>query len=350
MYGGHRGRASVVLITAGLLIALVGCGARTELHGGTIDTKTDLVTLSCPTNPNDARLSPVALGQSTRIDGSAFVTGSVATWSWSVVNEDCDAVVQSQNYSLEPRDQAVVTFQPGRPTSYVLRLHVTDVRGDEAECQFEVPVVGRGLRVELCWDTSTSTDLDLYLHRPFSTSNWFVSATDPGLLGNAMTNDTCNPGNCPADTRYLPRVDWGYPDSPMDWCDAGPSAADFRRIGRCPNPREGVDNNQELISGTSEIMQIDVPEPAATYRVMTHNFNNQPATPKVFVYCAGRPAGSFGPPSTPPNLVARPRGVYGTIWRVADITPTFDASGTMVGCSAQGIPEAAGVTVDDPRY
>jgi hypothetical protein len=342
----HRaGRAWVVVIATWTLPA---CGARTELHVDPIDTTTDLVALSCPTDPNDARLSPIGQGQSARIDGSQFVTGSVATWSWSVVNEDCDAVVKRQSYSLEPRDQAVVTFRPGRPTSYVLRLHVTDASGDEAECQFEVPVVGRGLRVELCWDTSTTTDLDLYLHRPFNTSDWFTFSS--GGLAYAMTGDTCNPANCPADLRFgYPRVDWGYPDSPMEWCDAGPSAADFRRLGRCPNPRAGIDNNQNLITGTSEVIQIDVPE-AAPYRVMAQNFSNTPASPQAFVYCAGRPAGSFAPPSRPPNFVANPEGVYGTMWRVADITPTLDAGGAMTGCSAEPIPEAEGVTIDDPRY
>jgi hypothetical protein len=207
--------------------------------------------------------------------------------------------------------------------------------------------------VELCWDTSTTTDLDLYLHRPNSTAPWFDPAAYDVIHG--MNDDTCNTANCGAKPRtdlgvVLARADWGNADSPLAWCTAGPSAADFLALGRCPNPRAGVDNNQDLATGTSEVIQLDNPDEGGTYRVMAQNFDNNPAAPEVFVYCAGRLAGSFGPPPRPPRFVAQSRGVFGVMWRAVDITATLDGAGTAVGCAAVEVPKDQAVTIDDPRY
>jgi hypothetical protein len=74
-------------------------------------------------------------------------------------------------------------------------------------------------------------------------------------LVGGFDNTTCNPGNCPAHLRFeLDRVDWGYPDSPLERCMLEPAMHEFVALRLCPNPRSAKDNNQTLAGGTAEVM------------------------------------------------------------------------------------------------
>jgi hypothetical protein len=215
-------------------------------------------------------------------------------------------------------------------------------------------VAASGLRVEACWDTSTTTDLDLYLHTPRNHEPFFTPTAFEVI--DAFTPATCNAANCTPDLRFsAERADFGYPDSPLEACDAGPSAAGFRALGRCPNPRSGADDNQKDATGASEIIQLDAPLDGDTFRVMMQNFDNGPARPKIFVYCAGQRVAELDAPAQPASFVTPDPEVFGVMWRAADIV-THTSLGQL-SCSVSPLALVRGtppygpyVTVNDPNY
>jgi hypothetical protein len=294
---------------------------------------------------NDPRVAGIKPDEVASLDGADFVVGDVKSYHWSLQMEDCDAVVKDAQFLLQGVDSRVLKFQPSRPAFYHFTLEVTGAAGDRTSCKLEVPVTGVGMRVELCWDTSTTTDLDLYLHTPFDREPWF--ARDSISIENGLTNTTCNTSNAAAELRHPPRLDWGYTDSLLNACNT-PSFQDFLGIGRCPNPRAADDNNQEIATGTTERMQLDNPGDGQRFRVMVQNFSNLPARPHVFVYCGGQRAGALDAPSAPSNFVANNAGIYGVMWRAADITTNVDAFGK-VSCGVAPVASRA-LTIDDSSF
>ena len=312
------------------------------------------IKLRCPTGPNDPRLPVLQLGTPTALDGTKFVSGKVKSWHWTLVHDDCDAIVADPEFVLQGGETSKLMFQAVRPSPHHFTLTVVGISGDSGTCKLEVPTDGRGMRIEACWDTSQDTDLDMYLHNPFDTARWFApfsTSVQSGLDGT-----TCNVVNCTANLRLgRPRVDFGYADSPASFCQAGPAAAEFADLGQCPNPRDGEDNNaQNLATGTAERIQIDAPLDAQTFRVMVQNFANMPAAPHVFVYCGGQKAGEAAPPKLPLNFVAPQVTSFGTMWRAVDVTAHVAKPGGATRCTVTVPVSPAGqspyVTIDDPSY
>lgn len=318
--------------------------------------------LDCPTAADDPRLPRGGVGEEVVIDGTAFITSPlgderdalVKTWQWSVVNEGCDRILPAPRYGLSFADQAQVAFRPARPGVYRMQLEVETPSGGHDACEFDLNVIGRGLRVELCWNTSTQTDLDLYLHQPDNESPWYVEGTT--LPSAGFNNATCNPANCPPLLRLdQPRVDWGYAESPIEYCDAYSTEAEFIAQGICPNPRASTDNNQELATGTAEVIQLDNPRHGQRFRIMVQNYSNGAAAPEVFVYCGSAPA-YLGPPGNPPNFQAPggqlPGQGFGVMWRPADVEVHTDGAGVTLGCEVEPLflGEGPYVTIDDPSY
>jgi hypothetical protein len=311
------------------------------------------VTLDCPADVSDPRLPRFEAGKASVIDATPFTGGPVASYRWEIVPEDCDAVLPSPANLVSGERTELLTFTPQRPALHRIRLAVGGALGQRASCEFEVAVEGRGLRVEACWDTSTTADLDLYVHSPRNQDNFFKSfdATNP----YGLTPSTCNPANCSAELRFdALRTDFGYPDSPLADCETGPSPAAFAALGRCPNPRAGIDDNQMLASGVAEVAQIDAPFDGDTFRLMLHNFANRPAKKTaIFVYCSGTRVGSLLGPTTPPDFRAPDAStLVGLMWRAADVT-AHSKNGQLT-CSVKpltlpGTTEPF-VTVDDPSY
>lgn len=342
-----------LVLLASLASLLFACGARTELLLGTGSESTGgagvaggppAIRTRCELEGDDPRVAGIKPDEVASLDGADFVVGDVRSYHWTLQEEDCDAVVQDAQFTLQGANSQVVKFQPSRPAFYHFTLEVVGVLGDQASCKLEVPVKGVGLRVELCWDTSTSTDLDLYLHAPFDRQPWFSPGATSIEFG--LDNTTCNTSNATADLRVPSRVNWGYPDSPLGACNT-PAFQDFLTLGRCPNPRAANDNNQSIANGTTERMQLDNPRNGETFRAMVQNFNNRAARPHLFVYCDGQRAGAFDGPSTPPDFVANDYGTFGVMWRATDITTVVDATGK-VSCNAVAVTEAP--TIDDPRF
>jgi len=304
------------------------------------------VRTNCQLLGDDPRVAGIKPDEIASLRGSDFVVGDVQSYHWTLQMEDCDAVVQDAQFRLQDADSPVVHFQPSRPGIYHFTLEVTGVGGDRTSCKLAVPVKGIGMRVELCWDTSTTTDLDLYLHTPFDREPWFARGS--ASIQQGLNNTTCNTSNATADLRSPPRVNWGYADSPLSACNT-PSFDGFLGIGRCPNPRAANDNNQSIATGTTERMQLDNPGNGQRFRVMIQNFNNLPARPHVFVYCGGQQAGSFNAPPSPANFQINGGGTYGLMWRATDITTSIDAAGK-VSCSTAPVTDRTAVTNDDPTF
>lgn len=335
-------------VTCGALMAL-GCGARTDLL---IDWEADQdiaasepPEMRCELEGNDARVAGIRPDEPATLDGADFVVGNVKSYRWTLQKDDCDAVVKDAELELVGANSRVVTFQPSHPAFYHFTLEATDARGRKASCQLEVPVEGVGMRVELCWDTSTSTDLDLYLHNPFDREPWLTPGSPSVEAG--LNNTTCNTSNAVAELRDQPRVDWGYADSALSACNT-PSFDTFLPNGRCPNPRAAADNNQSIATGTTERMQLDNPRDGQTFRVMVQNFSNRAARPHVFVYCGGQKAAAFDAPAAPANFVSPSPGTFGVMWRATDITTTVDAAGN-VSCNALPVLSNA-VSNDDLSF
>lgn len=293
--------------------------------------------MHCELEGNDARVAGIRPDEVATLDGADFVVGNVKSYRWTVQKEDCDAVVKQTEIVLQGATSRVLKFQPSRPAFYHLTLEATDFAGHRATCGLEVPVEGVGMRVEMCWDTSTTTDLDLYLHDPYDREPWLTPGSSD--IASGLNNTTCNTSNGSAELRGQPRVDWGYADSLLSACQT-PSFQGFVGTGRCPNPRAADDNNQSIANGTTERMQLDNPLNGQSFRVMVHNFSNQPARPRVFVYCGGVRVGTFEAPASPANFVSADRGAYGVMWRAADVTTLVDAAGK-VSCRASEVPAPA---------
>jgi len=305
------------------------------------------VRTNCQLTGDDPRVAGIRANEIAKLNGADFVIGDVKGYHWSVQMEDCDGVVQDAQITLRGVNERVLTFQPSRPAFYHLTLEVTGVGGDKTSCNLEVPVEGAGMRIELCWDTSTSADLDLYLHTPFDRAPWFRPGTTN--VNGGLDATTCNTSNAAATLRFnQPRVDWGYADSTLSACSTL-AFQDFLGVGRCPNPRTANDNNQQLASGTTERIQLDNPGDAQQFRVMVQNFDGHPAHPHVFVYCGGQRAAAFDPPASPENFVGGNSGLldFGLMWRAADVTTHVDANGK-ISCSATSVTDA--VTINDPRF
>jgi hypothetical protein len=303
------------------------------------------VRTNCQLTGDDPRVAGIKPDEVAHLDGADFVIGEVKSYHWTVQMEDCDQVVQNAQIILQNVDSRVLTFQPSRPGFYHFTLEVTGAAGERSSCKLAVPVEGAGMRVELCWDTSTTTDLDLYLHTPFDQEPWFTRGSMRVEFG--LNGTTCNTSNGAAMLRDgLPRVAWGYADSALSACNTPPFQG-FLDIGRCPNPRAADDNNQSIATGTTERMQLDNPAAGQRFRVMVQNFQNTPARPHVFVYCGGQRSAVFDAPASPKDFVAVNRGVYGVMWRAADITTNLDPLGK-VSCQAEQVPNA--LTIDDSRF
>jgi hypothetical protein len=309
--------------------------------------------LDCPSGPDDPRLPQLPLGTAAPIDGTRFVSGPVTSWHWELLREDCDAVVANPEFVLEGANEPRLIFQALRPAPYHFTLTVQGAAGDSGSCQFEVSTQNRGMRVELCWNTSQNADLDLYLHNPSDQAPWYTPGASS--VSSGLNGSTCNVANCTANLRLgLPRANFGYADSPLADCEAGPAATEFKTLGRCPNPRAGEDNNQMLATGVAERVQLDNPRGEETFRVMVQNYGNNVAEPHVFVYCAGKKAAEATPPTFPQGFVAFNVGRFGVMWRAADVTPHVNANGDTSGCSVTFPASPNGtvpfVTINDSSY
>ena len=291
-----------------------------------------VVELRCP-GPGD--LPEAAPFVDYVIDGALFYGGAVTSWAWTVTGGPCDQLLAatsgSVSYQLAGATTSVLHFRPTLSGDYTITVTMTLPDGTVYTCTFVVHVRGPGLRVELCWDTTGSTDIDLHLHRPGSTTDFF----DTGG-GGATSPDDCYYANCSASDWLFPgaaQPDWGYPRSPLAECVGGPEGATWMTVGNCANPRLDIDNIRTV--GKPENINVDNPRDGETFRVLVHFYSGAVTThPMVNVYCGGTLLGTYG---AAPDLVggfdSGPYGHTGPMWRVVDATTLVDAAGTTTGCN-----------------
>ncbi|MCS6799952.1 MAG: hypothetical protein NZ898_15795, partial [Myxococcota bacterium] len=191
-------------------------------------------------------------------------------------------------------------------------------------------VQGRGLRVELNWDTMLDsrggTDVDLHLHR------W----TRNGIDTDWFTDDDCYYANCQPENHSISWPD--HPDSDLSNCADAPrgGGADWRARGGCANPRLDVDTNgtdgpcNGAVTDPSrndfcapENINVDEPIPGRPYRILVNYYNDHGhpgmTNVSVNVYCGGALRASFG---LDPLVYLRNGTRFGAAndnWHVADV-------------------------------
>jgi hypothetical protein len=310
--------------------------------------------LSCP-GPNDVRVPDGRPFEDYALHGGMFFTGAARAWRWTVTGGPCDALLPTPTFTTTDLNARDASFHPTLSGDYTVTVTVTDATGATFTCTFVVHIAGPGLRVELCWDTNTTVDLDLYVHDPRNMDDWFNGTGPPISLVN---NNSCNWSNCEAVIRGTRgRSDWGYANSPLAACENGPHGAEWRTLGFCANPRLDIDNNLEKTTGAPENVNVDDPRDGETFRVMVQNFTGALAQPIVNVYCGGHLRATLGAPPDPVTGFTGPSGMtsIGQMWRAADVTVHVDATGATTGCgiAALHIPGWTSghyVTTNDPIY
>lgn len=310
--------------------------------------------IDCP-GPGDPRIADIVPFASQALIGGAFYPGMARSWRWSVEGGPCDDIAPGlESFELTGASRETATFTPRLSGDYTVTLNVVTVEGTRLSCSWVQHVVGPGLRIEMCYPESEVQDLDLFVHEPGSTTNWYP----PFGNANQITEDACSWANCEATIRRpgSPRADWGYMISPLAECENGPQGDQWRALGFCGNPRLDIDNNLAEGVGLPENINIDTPGDGETFRVMIQNWTGIVARPLVNVYCAGRRIATYGasPDEVPDFFGPEGGSSVGAMWRVVDVTTHVDAAGALT-CDAAALHPPGStsgyfITVDDPSY
>jgi hypothetical protein len=310
--------------------------------------------INCP-GPGNPRVPDGAPFADYPLHGAAFYPMPARAWSWTIVGGPCDTLLPRPTYTFTGSNTSDPVFHPTLSGDYTVTLTVTATDGSTYTCTFVVHIAGPGLRVELCWDTSTTVDLDLYLHDPSMTGPWFDSNSD---ILVSVNNDSCNWSNCEAVIRGSHgRENWGLANSPLTACQNGPHGTDWAALGYCSNPRLDIDNNLTKSIGTPENINVDNPHDGQRFRIMAQNFTGSIAHPMVNVYCGGHLRGTLGaaPDTVPAYMGSQGYVAVGAMWRAADVTVHVDGSGTTTGCDVAplhpaGMTRGYDVTYNNPAY
>jgi len=280
------------------------------------------------------------------IDGTQFFGGTAQSWTWTVTGGPCDqlfvSIGQQPSYTLTGANTSTLTLHPKLSGDYTVHLVIVGSDGTTYECTFIVHIGGPGLRVELCWDTAGSTDIDLHVHRPGTSTRWFA------LPAGGTNNDDCFYSNC----KLGGTINWGYASTPVAQCDP---AGQLGWTGFCRNPRLDVDNIS--LQSRPENMNVDVPENGQNYRVMVHYYGGTSVAthPLVNVYCGGHLKATYG--AAPDQLANfNTPGYYnaGLMWRVVDVSPIMTGSDTtdctLTPLHPPGQPTGYWMTNNDSNY
>jgi hypothetical protein len=274
--------------------------------------------IRCPA-PGDARVPDAQPFETYPLRGDLFYGGPAASWRWEVQGGPCDRLLAPtgrQSFTLEGENRRDASVQFTLSGDYTVTLTVRTPEGDVLTCTFIVHVTGPGLRIELCWDTTGSTDIDLHLHRPGTDSPWFGTDAFSGI-----NPDDCYYYNCKAGGGgVVAEPDWGYGDSPLAACENGPEGDQWVDRGSCRNPRLDIDNISEV--GIPENINVDAPRAGETFRVMVHFYGGGGEThPLINIYCNGSLRGTYGQrPDVLTGFTFGGSWGAGPMWRVADVT------------------------------
>jgi|JI10StandDraft_1071094.scaffolds.fasta_scaffold05473_4 hypothetical protein len=278
------------------------------------------VALACPSSGSLPEGSPFV---DYVIDGSQFFGGAVASWSWEVTGGPCDQLFLTttspvrQTFTLTGQGTSTLTLRPTLSGDYTVRVRITTPTGQVYVCTFIVHIANPGLRVELCSDRSSSTDIDLHLHRPGTTTDWFSNTDD------------CYYSNCKAGSTAAPN--WGYANSPLAECVGGPEGSQWQTLGYCRNPRLDIDSISN--NGVPENINVDVPGNGESFRVMAHYYSGTGVVhPLVNIYCGGTLRATYGGPGNQLTNFDSSGSTAGDMWRVVD-AQLMVVGGVTVDCT-----------------
>lgn len=243
--------------------------------------------------------------------GHKFNDADTATWEWTLTKGPCDIVLEKTSFTTKGAttvaglsgdgtaqtkvtgvglSQFKVKFQLSG--SYVLHLKVTRPNGEVYECEWVLRVVSDGLRIELCWDTTGSVDVDLHLGKNGTTQEW---ATTSGL--------PCYYSNCKYDASSGPN--WGYANT-QNYDKSG-------NLRTMRNPRLDIDNIS--VKGVPENINVDNPNNGDVFRVGVKYFSGSKLThPVINVYCGGTLKATYG---VEPQVSGFTSSPY--FWKVVEI-------------------------------
>jgi hypothetical protein len=265
--------------------------------------------LACPTEVTAPPLQLYVL------DGPAVLGTTGTGWRWTLRSPPNSAV-----RGVAAPTAARTTFTPDVSGDYLVSVTFTDDKGNTQGCSWIVKVRGKGLRVEMRWNTFGSVDMDLHLHRALPNTN-------PWCGG-----DSCGWYNCKAGGS----INWGYANSTGLDCPGGTAT--------CKNPRLDIDN---ISSAAPENINLDNPRDGETFRVMAHMFSGSSSTnPVITIYCGGLVRAIFG--EVPDRVTFTDAGAScggttgggspgGQSWRVADVTMSVDAATGLMDCTVAPI-------------
>ncbi|MBO4710775.1 hypothetical protein J5681_02525 [bacterium] len=206
-----------------------------------------------------------------------FNDSSTATWEWSLTRGPCDLVLGTTNFFIKGATTEAGLAGDGTRTttvsgtglswfkvkfllsgSYKLKLKVTRTNGEVYECEWILRVVSNGLRIELCWDTANSVDIDLHMGKNSVTTGW-------NAVGETSNLSECYWYNCDTSRTYRGTdPDWGY----VNTMNYDPSTETEKSM---PNPRLDLDNRGEGLK--PENINLDNPKDGDIFRVLVHHWD-----------------------------------------------------------------------------
>jgi hypothetical protein len=321
--------------TGGISPTAEGCDATDNDCNGCVDDGLCCTgELMCPTTvPDSAPYTDV------KYMGASYFKGTAASWSWTVQGGPCDQLFltttgmpPAQSFTITGGNTANPTMHFTLSGDYTITMTVTDGAGKKSTCTWVQHVNGPGVRVELCWDTTGISDLDLHVHKPNSTTDFFKTA------GGADSPDDCDYRNCPAGSSGPSVPSWGYTPSPLAQCSGGPLGFAWILDGSCRNPRLDMDN--VITVGGSENINVDNPKDGESFRPLVHYFGGGPKLthPLVNIYCGGHIKATYGQaPDTVSGFMTSGDWAGGDMWRVADVKAIVNSAGVTTDCTVTAI-------------
>ncbi len=283
------------------------------------------------------------------IDGGNYYTGPVDHWEWTVSNGPCDETLGVRSYTINNESNLsfvantqAITLNFNLSGEYTITMRVYYTATEYYECTFVLRVSGPGLRVENCWDTHGSVDIDLHLMMEGHGTDW-------------CSDEDCEWSNCKANN--WDHADWGLSDSNISMCiDTSAGSTWNTSYGACKNPRLDIDNIATV--GKPENINVDYPEDNQTYRVAVNYYSGSATThPVVNIYCDGVRVATYGYPVANQVTIDAPGTyVYGCssyTWRVADVLTMVNSTTGEVTCTVTPLTDSSGdpnITLGDSSY
>ncbi len=249
-----------------------------------------------------------------------------------------------------PAVSGLSSYQPLQSGEYSV-LYTKTVNGQMETCEFPLYVGARGLRVELTWNYPPgidTTDLDLHMHEPMTTTAWATSGAP----------QDCGFANCKAFSFLFPfgdQPEWfppgNVPPDPVNWYDApndqedlcyyapqgaGAEWQEFPGPMGCHSPRLDLDNItcdpsvSDPNSGSycaPENINVDFPPKDQWIRIGVHYYPGTSSytgttRPNVKIFCEGKQAaelGTFGFNTPEAPVTWSGASDQDKMWLVADV-------------------------------